>query len=491
MKHLILRGLGWLALSQGSIQILRVVFGVILARLIAPEEFGIMGMVATFSGILTLFQLQGFATALIQKRNITETHKSSVFWLTVAVGIMLTSLMIVAAPWIGTFYQNDRLVPVARAMSVVFVLSSLTTVHIALLTKKMDFKTISIVDIVGTTIGGLVAIVLAFQGSGVQSLVWQWIITEITRVVILWIFSDWRPLLLFRFHSLYDILGFGANLQISSIFKYVNHNIDNILIGKFLGSSSLGYYDRAFQLMRLPANHTTTLIGRVFFPAFAKFQDDHEKIRIIFLHATKVIAFIAFPLAVGSIITAPEFITLLYGPQWTATVFPFQVLALVGAMQALGFFGAIYLSQGRTDILLYIQIFAVFLIVPAIVIGVHWNIDGVAIAYAIAIVLCAIPNQYIGLRLIGLRLRDYYRNLIPMAISSIIMGGLVWIVRYYLVQKVMPDWVIFIGCLMAGVVIYLGLMKLIMPSVLQELKGFIDEIRNLKNRESTLSSNED
>ena len=485
MKHLIVRGLSWLALSQGSTQIQRIVFGAILARLIAPSEFGVMGMVATFSGVIALFQLQGFASALIQKQNITETHKSSVFWLTISVGFLLALLMIWTAPWVGKFYHNDLVIPVARVMAVVFVISSLGAVHIALLTKTMDFKTLSIVDILGSTIGGVVAIVLAFRGAGVWSLVWQWIVTEITRVVVLWTLSDWRPRLLFRYRSIYDMLGFGVNLQVSSFFKYANQNIDNILIGKFLGSTSLGYYDRAYQLMRLPAIHMTTIIGRVFFPAFAKFQDDHAKIRRVFLRATQFIAFIVFPLAVGAIVTAPEFITLLYGPRWTSTIFPFQVLALVGALQTLGFFGTIYLSQGRTDILLYMQILAVSLIVPAIVIGMRWNINGVAIAYAIANVLSAIPNQYVGLRLIGIRLRDYYRNLLPMTIASTMMGGSVWFARLFLVQKGMPDWVIFIGCLMVGAATYLGLMKLIASAVLQELMGSIAEIRNLKNTQVT------
>ncbi len=437
-----------------------------------------MVMVATFSGVVALLQLQGFASALIQKQNITEAHKSSVFWLTLAMGIFLALLMNGTAPWIGKFYNNDQVIPIARVVAIVFVISSLGAVHIALLTKAMDFKALSLADIVGSAIGGVIAIVLAFRGAGVWSLVWQWIITEVARVIVLWVLSDWRPRLLFRYRSIYDMLGFGVHLQISSFFKYLNQNMDNILIGTMLGSSSLGYYDRAYQLMRLPALHVTTLIGRVFFPAFSQFQNDHKKIRKILLLSTRFIAFIVFPLAVGAIVTAPEFIILLYGPQWTSAIFPFQVLASVGALQALGFFGSIYLSQGRTDILLYMQILAVSLIVPAIFIGVRWGIEGVAIAYAIANVLSAIPNQFVGLRIIGLRLRDYYSNLVPMAVASAMMGSFVWLVRFMLLQKGLPDWVTFAGCLMGGAIFYLGSMKLIASTVLQELIDTLAETRN-------------
>ena len=240
---------------------------VILARLLSPGDFGLLGMTTVFTGFVAIFNNMGISGALIQKQDADERHLSSAFWLNIAVGIVLTFLMIAASPLIASFYNKPQLEPIIMVMSLNYFLASFTIVQQTILAKNMDFKRLAARDIISVIAGGLVGITLAFCGFGVWSLVYQSITFTLINVILLWTVSPWRPKFIFSKKAIMDIFKFSVNLTGFNIVNYFGRNVDYLLIGKFLGAEALGFYSLAYKLMMVPLQNISWAISRVMFPA--------------------------------------------------------------------------------------------------------------------------------------------------------------------------------------------------------------------------------
>lgn len=478
MKSIIIKGFTWIAFSQGFAQVQQIVFGAILARLILPSDFGLMAIVSTFFSFIALFQMQSFGTALIQKQDVSETDKNSLLWLNLVISVILVFIIIAIAPLVAKFYNNYQIIPIIRLLAITLIISSLNIIHTSLLTKALNFKILSLANVISSFFGNICAVILALNGFEVWSLVWQILIQQTISLVFFWLIIDWRPRFLFSFDSINNIFSFSFYLQFANVINYVHRNLDDILIAKFLGSQQLGYYNRAYKLMQLPQKNLRNIIGNILFPAFAKFPDDHTKIQLIFLQVTQYTALITIPLGTILLIIAPELIIFLYGPRWQPTIFLFQVLVLIGVKQSFTFFGPIFLSQGRTDVQFYLRLSLLPVMAIALAIGIQWNIKGVAIAYAIANILGTIPAHYTGLRLIGLRLTTYYRVFLPIIFSGSIMGLILWRTRLYFVSIEASNLQILLICTLIGLIVYLGLILFVSPSIIMEIWNLFKKRNN-------------
>jgi len=249
LKQRTLSGLGWSACAKIVKQLLQFVISIILIRLLTPKDFGLIGMVMVFIGFVGLFSELGFGAAIIQKEQIGDRHLSSIFWLNIATGIILTCIMLAIAPVIAIFFNEPRLELLTAVLSVSFFISSFGMVQSAILRRSMNFRTLAIVETLTIVLAGIFAIVLAFRGYGVWSLVWQTIISTLASVVLIWISSDWKPQFKFNKNAAKELVGFSANLLGFNAFNYWVRNLDDLLIGKFIGSSGLGIYNRAYGIM--------------------------------------------------------------------------------------------------------------------------------------------------------------------------------------------------------------------------------------------------
>jgi PST family polysaccharide transporter len=420
-------GIGWTALGRVLTQVASFGLSVLLARLLTPADFGLLGITTVFTGFAALFAEMGFSAAIVQAREVEETHRSSVFWLNVGVGVATTVILAASSPLVAGFFSEPRLRWLMMALSLNFIIGSFSVVQRALLTRAMRFRALATVDTLSVVISGIGAVGLALSGWGVWSLVVQGLARAALATLLLWVQGGWHPRLHFRWASVRELLGYSAHLLGFNTLNYWVRNVDNLLIGRFFGSAELGIYTRAYSTMLLPVSQLTGVLGNVMFPALARIQDDAPRVKRAYLQALALIAFVTLPAMFGLAAVAHDFVAAVYGPRWARVAGVLQVLSIIGGLQSLqSTVGWLYRSQGRTDVLLRWGLFAGAFLVAGIGVGVGLgSIESVAICYAVANLLLtyvnfSVPGKYIGMRAAEV-LHATWRSIL----SSSVMAGLV------------------------------------------------------------------
>ncbi len=435
-----------------------------------------MGMIIVFTGFASLFNELGLGAAVIQKQQLSSQDLSSIFWTNLFAGSCLTIIFLIAAPWLAAFYMEPMLQSLTIAIAPTFLVGALTIVQRNLLKREMNFRYLFFVDTLTAFIAGIFAAIFAIKGWGVWSLVIQSLSAVSLSAVLLWGFSPWRPQFYFARESLHSIFGFSSNLMGFNILNYWNRNLDNLLVGRFLGSESLGIYSRAYSLMMLPITQVTSIFTQVMFPALSAIQTDKVKVKRVYLRATRMIALASFPLMLWLLVTARPFILFLYGSNWESMVPIFQILSMAGLFQSIGTtVGWIYNSQGRTDILLRWGLYTFIIRVSAFVIGLRWGVMGVALAYLISGHLFLTgPSWIVAGRLIDMSFSKMVTNILPALLCAIGMA----IVVFSLGLLIPSQWsyVAQLGTqLMVGVATYFALIHLFQIRAYTEARFLLSE----------------
>jgi len=396
-----IKGIFWSFLSQGGKQVSQIIIITILARLLSPDDFGTLAMVLVFTNFAMIFSEMGMIGALVQKTDTRDRHYHSAFWLNIIVGIGLTLIFMVSSPLIAWFYKKPELKPILFIVSFNFIFSSFTIVQQAILTKEMDFKSLAIRDIISMILGGIVGIIMAYHGFGVWSLVYQLIVTTLMNACLLWVLSSWRPKFEFAMADIKDIFNFSANVTGFNVLNYFSRNLDQLLIGKFLGPIALGYYSLAYKIMLYPLQNISWVIIKVMFPAFSKIQDNIREMRLNYLKMIKAISLVTFPLMAWLFCVAPEIVHIFIGDKWKPVIILIRIFCFCGVAQSIGTTaGTIYLAKGKVDLQLKLQILGTLNVIIAIFIGLKYGIIGVSLAYTIQAVLWVLINMGIVLKLI-------------------------------------------------------------------------------------------
>ncbi|HBW8771818.1 TPA: lipopolysaccharide biosynthesis protein, partial [Klebsiella pneumoniae] len=291
----------WNAISQFfkiGIQVANLVY---LAKIIPPSEYGIMAMAVVVTNLGVLLRDLGTSAAIIQRRNLTEGVKNTVFWLNIILGCSLAIIIILSSPLIATIYNQHELIYVLMLLSISFPLSSSAATHLALLERESKFKTISKIEITSSLVSVLVAIIMANLGYGVYSLVMQAIVLSLMSALQFWIVSTWRPSfkLFINKHDLKEIFGFSANLSLFNLINYFSRNADGFIIGKFMSATILGSYNLAYRIMLFPLQSLTFVASRSLYPVLSHYQDDILKVRNTYLNCVFVILLLTAPLMSG------------------------------------------------------------------------------------------------------------------------------------------------------------------------------------------------
>ncbi len=457
------KGISWAIASQ----LIRISFNllvtVILARLLTPEDFGLIAMAAVFINFFGLFNELGLSSALIQKKETNEVELSSAFWVNLIESVVVTTVFFVLAPVIAGFYSSSELKTVIMALSMTFTISSVGVIQSAAFSRQMDFKSLAIIEISGSVVAGIVAVVLAATGCGVWSLVFQVLVNSLVVALLLFLLSSWKPKLIMKWHPLKKLLGFSLPLMGFNFVNYFSRNLDNLLIGKYLGPSQLGYYDIAYKSLLFPLTNFSTVIGRVMFPALSHLEDDKARVREAYIKATRHIAVVTFPLTAGLVVLAPELVNVFLGAKWERAIFLVQVLAAIGGLQSIYTTqGWIYLSQGRTGVMLRVGIMTAVVFSSSFIIGLHWNVEGVAVAYAVAFTLMVYPTFAIPFRLIGMRFSYYVRQFVTITLSMLGMVAIMVGTRLLLGKAMnLGDLPVLVIVGIAGALSYLALILLL------------------------------
>jgi len=308
LRRRTLSGLNWSAVGQSFQQLAAFLFSIMLARILTPDDFGLIAMVLVFSGFATLLSELGLGAALVQRAELAHGHINAAFWANLVAGFVLALTFFVLAPVLASFYSHPALEAISRAVALLFIVSALGVVQGALLQREMSFRRMALVEIAATVIAGCVAVVLATSGFGVWSLVTQLLLAQTLRTTMLWWASSWRPTLTLDRTSLRELWGFSSHLMGFNVFNYWIRNLDNLLIGKFVGASDLGIYSRAYGLMLLPVSQLSRVTNRVMFPALSSIHTDIERSKSLYLKATRSIALVGFPTMVGLFVVAESFV---------------------------------------------------------------------------------------------------------------------------------------------------------------------------------------
>jgi O-antigen/teichoic acid export membrane protein len=442
----------WSALDRLSGQLVRFGIGIVLARLLFPSEFGLIGMITVFMGISQVFVNCGFGEALIQKQNASRQDESSVFYLNIILGLIAASALFGAAPWIARFYSQPSLLRLARFMALDIVISSFGVVQTMRLTKKLDFKTQIKISVTSTVLSGSVAIVMALQGFGVMSLVAQILVGDFLSTLMLWIFEDWRPLLSFKLFALKEMFPYGSRLFASGLLNSIFGEIYSVVIGRLYEPSTLGFYTRARQIQSLPLDNLGGIVGRVSFPVFASIQHDKEALKRGVRKACRGLVWLNFPLMVGLAMTADPLVNLLLTEKWAACVPFVRLLCASGALYPLSLIHVNVLSaQGRSDLFLKLEIIKKILIVGVVGLTFKYGVTGLLVGNIAVAYLSYYLNSQYSTRLIAYSRKEQLADLLPYFGLAVLMGSCVWLVsRLPLSGNVVPLMV----QVVTGIVVY-------------------------------------
>jgi teichuronic acid exporter len=303
---------------------------IVLARLLTPAEFGVMAVASVILAVSNTLVGGGFGVALVQKRDLTPADTSSVFYLGLGISFLMAAALTAVAPWIAAFFGMPVLEPVARVLSLTFIISSLGGVHTSLLAKHLKFGALARISLSASVVSSLVAVVLAWQGFGIWSLVGQTLVATTVTAVVVWFVSDWRPSPVFSFSALRPLFRFGAFIVAADLLETVFGRIYTLLIGKFYTASDLGFYSRAESTLALPNNFTSGIINQVAMPLFAAAAHDAELLQRAFRKAMRVTFYVHAPIIAGLFVTAEPLILTLFGPKWAPSIPYLQILAFIG-----------------------------------------------------------------------------------------------------------------------------------------------------------------
>ena len=421
-----LSAIKWSISGDVAERAIRFAFAVALARLLSPRDFGMLAMLTLLTDLVSSISDLGLQDALVQKNDLADVHRSSVFWATLFGGTILAAGLVAGASWIAAFYGVAELERLAVGLSAVFILTAAGTVPRALVYRRLEFRAVAWLQCAAAAAACTCAVALAWHGFGVMSLVADLLITAALETTLFFAVSAWCPRLEFRAAALRDLFGFGGYRIVTRILGYSAQHFDELLVGKFLGSAALGIYGRAFNLMRFPVLYVSRSIVRVLFPSLVLIQHDPVRVRDVYLRATGAVALMTIPMCMGAFAVAEPFVVGIFGLQWRETV-PlvriFSVASLVQSITTLA--GSLYLSQGRADLQLHLTSLQRLLTIAAVIFGLRWGLWGVAIAFTLGTVLSGLPTLYFAARLVHLRTAALLARVRPVLLSGVMMTGLV------------------------------------------------------------------
>jgi O-antigen/teichoic acid export membrane protein len=462
LKKAAASGVKWKGTSTAVVEGLRMVRLVVLARLLAPEDFGLMAMVTVVIGFGEIYADGGISNAIIHRQNATREQLSSLYWLNIVVGMLVFTVVCAAEPLVAQLFGEPRLTALVSWAALAFLIAPIGQQFRVLLRRELKFKPLAQVEMSAAVVGTAVAVCSALSGQGVFALVWGYLTIVSTKSLIFaWLgWKVWRPLLHFRRNDLEGFIGFGMYQMGSRTATYFASNVDYMIIGRFLGAEVLGVYMVAYQLVLMPLHKLNPVLTQVAFPIFAKKQSDNTALRRGYLQLNRMIAFVTFPALVAAGVTAPIIVPVLFGERWLGAVPLIQILASLGMLKTLiNPIGSILLAKGRPDI-----IFKWYLIVSvmnACVFSyvVKYGVHAVAFAYLIvtAVNFFAIARFMIQ-PLIGLRVSDYLGVLRGPAVISAATG--IALLGVYFAMNALPvgDTTRLLALAALGILVYCTLM---------------------------------
>jgi PST family polysaccharide transporter len=456
------RGAFWLAGDQIGSRLIDLAAAAVLARLLLPEHFGLLALAATSTAFFRLFANLGLGAAIVQRREVDDDYLSTSFWANLAAGAVLFLVAAVSGEVLGVLLKEPRIGTLVLFLSLRFVIAAGSATQVAMISRRLDYRALSLRSIASTALAGVAGVSLAYGGMGVWSLVGQELARTAANTLLLYRATGWRPRRRFSWVRFRDLWSFGGPVLLSRLFNYLVRNADNILIGRYLGASALGFYAFGYSIFAVPINDFSAIIHRVMFSALSRLHGDEDRFRRGFLLATRYVTMVVMPVMAGLALVAPLVVVVVFGARWAPSGPVVSLLALagfVGMMTALGPSGL--QASGRADLHLKNTLLSAVTYVPAFAFGLRWGIMGVATGYLVATAVLAPVGYRFLMAATGVTSRELWEAIAPAVTGCVLMAAVVWPVRVALGSAGTPVALALVVLVVTGVIVYTGALWMI------------------------------
>lgn len=470
LKEKTAKGLFWGAMSNGMTQVLNLVIGIFLARLLSPAEYGIVGVLTIFTAIAGAMQSGGFGAGLINIKNPTRNDYNSVFWLNISVSAILYVVLFFCAPLIAAFFKQPCLVMVSRVVFLSLPITAVTLVSGTYLAKNMMNRELAIVSIMSLVIAGVTGISLAFMGFSYWSLVWQQLAYVMVYSLGRFYFAPWRPSLKIDFGPVRRMFSFSVKLLITSIVNIINQNILTFVFGRLFSIGAVGNYTQANKWNNMANSTISGTIGQIAQPVFVSVSDERDREIRVFRKLLRFTAFLSFPVLFGLALVSHEFILLTIGEKWENSVPLLQILCIGGAfLPFYTLYQNLTISSGRSDIYMWCNIGQIVIQLALVLLLFSRGIVAIVWAYSALTVLWLAVWQLVGRRLMKIRLLDVLKDVLPFLLISLFVMA----VTYFLTLAITNMVLLLVARIVIAVLLYVGLMKLLRAKVMEECIAFV------------------
>lgn len=462
LKDKAINGVLWNSIGNFAAYGIEFIVGILLARILSPKEFGLIGTITVVIALSQVFVNSGFSQAIVRKQNCTQEDYSTAFFFNFAVGILLFLILLFTAEPISIFLKNNELKPLIQVLGFGLIISSLTLIQKAKLTKRIEFKLQNKISIIASVLSGILAIYLANMGFGVWSLVAKQLINNSISSILLWISSKWKPDLVFSKVSFNELFGFGSKLLLSGLMTTFFQNVNYLIIAKYFTQQDLGYFTRAEMFKNLPSQNVSSIVTAIGYPILATLQDDPVRMKSVFRDMLTKTFFIIVVLMFGMAATAKTLILTLIGAQWLPSVSLLQMLCLVGVMLPLNSMNINILNVvGRSDLYLKLQTIIQIIALPNIFIGIFFGVKALILGMIIISILAYVIFNHESTKILNYPIKEQLKDIFPSFLLATTMGIIVYMVQFIINLQPITTFIIQIITGMVVVVISgeLGKMK--------------------------------
>lgn len=473
----------WSAVGNWGNQITTFVVFVVLTRLLDPADFGLVAMATVFTSFMSVFAEQGLGQAIVQREHLEPEHLDTAFWTNMIMGSGLTLIGVLLSGLVANIYKEPTLQPIVAILSITFLITALSSTQQALLQRALNFRGLSISQLISAFIGGIIGIVMAVAGAGVYSLVAKTLVTGLVFVGILWYVSQWHPRFRFSKRHFRDLFGFGISMVGIRITTFMQTRLDDLLIGIFLGAEALGYYTVAYRLGRLTLDMFAGVMSNVSVSMFSRLQNDFDRLCMALYKVTGMAGLITFPIFMGLVVLASDLIVTLSGEQWLPSAPIMRILSLAGFTLSLQYFLAyLMISLGKPNRLFVLNLIVTIVTVIAFILSVSYGIAYVALAYAVVNVSFYAVYVFVAYRMLPFDLKRYLINGWRFLIPSLFMGGVVYLFNSYLSTTSLNLYIRLGSAIILGILVYTAIVFLFFRPIFMEMWSLMLSIIPLRLR---------